>query len=91
MTVTEFSYRKNKIALIENLQGLTKVNIALENSPKDKHSLRNSQNTYIHNINKLVKFLNSVGQLSDRENRSILSLDLYSVKNLKMKFRIGRL
>ena len=82
---------KHKIALIDHIKGLQAVNIQLEKSQKhsDKIQLYRLQKTHITKINSLIPYLNSIGKLSNKEAKSLLSLDLTSVKKLKIKYRIG--
>lgn len=84
--------KSHKIALVDHLYGLEKVNVELE-LEQDKNKrlhLLASQKHHIKNIKTLIPYLNSIGKLSDKEAMRLMSLDLVKVKKLNIGFKIGR-
>lgn len=81
----------HKLALIDHLRGLENINVTLdfEKDKTKKYRLVTEQKHHIKAINTLIPFLNSIGKLSDNEVKSLLSLDLIKMKDLRIKFRIG--
>lgn len=82
---------KHKVALIDSLKELESINVKIvnEHDPAKKARLKYVQGTNIKQVKSLISHLNSIGKLNDKETKSLLSLDLYNVKDLKMKYRIG--
>lgn len=82
---------KSKIALIDHIEGLKEVNIRLSQPKRNSEeiNLKKLQKTHIKKINSLIPYLESVGKLNPKEKASLLNLDLFSLKRLKLKYRIG--
>jgi hypothetical protein len=82
---------KHKIALVDHLYLISNLNaqIGVEKNQRLKKSMINSKNSEIKVVKTLIPHLNSVGKLSDKETKSLLSLDLMNMKNFRLKFRIG--
>lgn len=91
MKYSNANMKSHKIALIDHLHQLEKINVELEleqDTYKRTHLLT-SQKHHVKSVKTLIPYLNSIGKLSDKETLKLMSLDLVKVKRLNIGFKIG--
>jgi len=85
MNGNSFSFRRHKVALIDSLRWIENINTEIGKT-KSK-SLIKVREKQVNKTKNLIKYLNSVGKVSDKEMLSLLSLD-FTKKKFNLKFSI---